>query len=69
MTSVFPRRVRALYVVNAGTLFRAAMKFANLVLPKKLIKRIKVVTVEELKEFIPLNSLHPKFGGTLQVRN
>jgi len=67
LTSVFPRRIRALYVVNAGTLFKAAMKFANLVLPKKLIKRIKVVTAEELSQIIPNQTLHPKYGGSLKV--
>jgi hypothetical protein len=48
-------------------LFTAALKAAKLILPKKIHKRIRPISMEELKDLIPVGNLHPKYGGTLQL--
>jgi len=67
MTGLFPKRMRALYVVNPGLLFLAALKAAKLILPKKIHKRIHPMSLQELRELIPEQNLHPKYGGKLQL--
>jgi len=69
MTGLFPKRMRALYVVNPGVLFMAALKAAKLILPKKIHKRIHPLTLQELRDLIPEQNLHPKYGGKLQLTN
>jgi hypothetical protein len=67
MTGLFPKRMRALYVVNHGVLFMAALKAAKLILPKKIHKRIHALSLDELRELIPEQNLHPKYGGKLEL--
>jgi len=67
MTGLFPKRMRALYVINAGILFMAALKAAKLILPKKIHKRIRPITLNELRDLIPEENLHPKYGGKLII--
>jgi hypothetical protein len=67
LNNVFPKRIRKMYVVNQGPLFSAAFTAAKLVLPKKLVKRVQIITHEELLDLIPEHSLHPKYGGKLDV--
>jgi len=67
MTGLFPKRMRALYVVNGSILFTAALKAAKLILPKKIHKRIRPISMEDLRELIPEQNLHPKYGGKLQL--
>jgi len=65
MSSNFPKRVRAIYVINYGLLFQAALFAARLIIPKKILKRVHIITLEELKDLISEEYLHPKYGGKL----
>jgi len=40
---------------------------AKLIFPKKLMKRMHTVTLEELAELIPPEHLHEEYGGRLKM--
>ncbi|PRP78691.1 putative phosphatidylinositol transfer protein SEC14 [Planoprotostelium fungivorum] len=64
MMGVFPRRARAISVVNGGTFFRIIWSIAKGVAPKKMTKRIvNVPNKEELHKLIPTNRLLASLGG------
>ncbi len=43
------------------------LKLGSFFISKKLQKRIKVVTASQLREIIPVEYLHPKWGGTMDI--
>jgi len=59
----FPTRIRSLLLVNCGALIGALTTAAKLVLPRKLMKRVKHVNIEELQQIIPPQYLLPQYGG------
>jgi len=59
----FPTRIRALLMINCGPLVNALSTAAKLVLPRKMMKRVKHLSVEELKDIIPPHYLLPQYGG------
>jgi len=69
MTSCFPRRIRAMYVVNSGFIFQAVLKASKLILPKKIHKRVKAIPMDELKDLIVESYLHSKYGGKLKLED
>jgi len=60
---MFPTRIRALFLVNCGPLVSALSTAAKLVLPGKMMKRVKHISVEDLKDLIPPQYLLPQYGG------
>jgi len=60
---MFPTRIRALFLVNCGPLVSALSTAAKLVLPGKMMKRTKHISVEDLKDLIPPQYLLPQYGG------
>jgi len=60
---VFPARIRAVWGINGGILISTLMAAAKLVLPKKIMDRIKLMYAEDLKDLIPAQNLPVRFGG------
>ncbi len=53
LAGMFPRRIRSILVVNGGMIVRVAVQAAKLILPKKLTKRIGVISAhEQLKDIV-----------------
>lgn len=64
---VFPNRIRAIYIFNAGVFIKALLSVAKLMFPKKLSKRIQVIEQEELRSIIPRVSLLKQYGGEWEL--
>eukprot|EP01117_Protostelium_nocturnum_P020428 TRINITY_DN9183_c1_g1_i1.p1 TRINITY_DN9183_c1_g1~~TRINITY_DN9183_c1_g1_i1.p1 ORF type:complete len:297 (+),score=49.19 TRINITY_DN9183_c1_g1_i1:147-1037(+) len=67
LQGTFPRRIRDITVVNAGWIFRVALKAAKMVMPKKLMKRVSLGSIEKLKEMVPKNMLLSSHGGDCKL--
>lgn len=63
MTGTFPFRIRGIVVLNAGFFTRALLGTAKLVLPAKLLKRISISSVNDLKALVPEEHLPTVYGG------
>jgi len=63
LTGLFPNRMRALCVFRAGTFLRIGLKAARTVFPAKMMKRIMVISTDELKELVPAKYLLKEYGG------
>jgi len=63
MQGVFPTRARAIMLINGGPLLSALLTAAKFVLPRKMMKRVQIVDVTQLKEIVPTEYLVPHFGG------
>lgn len=49
---VFPNRLRVMLIINGGMLISALLTAAKFVLPKKLVKRVKQVSIHIKTLFI-----------------
>lgn len=63
MQGLFPFRIRVIYAFNGGSIVTALVQAAKLVLPKKLMARVKLVDVSELKAIVPPQYLLAEHGG------
>eukprot|EP01130_Rhizamoeba_saxonica_P019135 TRINITY_DN980_c2_g2_i2.p1 TRINITY_DN980_c2_g2~~TRINITY_DN980_c2_g2_i2.p1 ORF type:complete len:291 (-),score=65.19 TRINITY_DN980_c2_g2_i2:42-914(-) len=63
MMNIFPVRFRQGLIINTNMLFKAVMAFSRLVFKAKMIRRLKVVKVEELINYIPIENLPIEYGG------
>lgn len=63
MTGTFPFRIRGIIVLNAGFFTRALLGTAKLVLPAKLLKRISISSVSDIKALVDEEHLPEKYGG------
>jgi len=64
MQGLFPFRMRSMLAVNGGALISTFLTAAKVILPRKLMKRFKVLDIEQLKDLIPPEYLVPHFGGS-----
>lgn len=67
MTGMFPRRIRAMMVVNGGTFLKMALAAGRLILSKKIMKRIIVLDKKSIKDMIPDKWLLTEYGGSLKL--
>lgn len=67
LNGLFPRRVRSLCALNGGALLKVAMKAAKLVMSKKMLKRVDVVDLKQVRELIPPQHLLEEYGGSLKM--
>jgi hypothetical protein len=63
MTGTFPFRIRGIIVLNAGFFTRALLGTAKLVLPAKLLKRISISNLNDLKAMVHEEHLPTVYGG------
>jgi len=67
MQGVFPFRIRVIYAFNGGAVLCALVQAAKLVLPKKLMDRVKLIDVAELKSLVPAKYLLEQHGGECKL--
>jgi hypothetical protein len=53
VSGALPNRVRSIWILHAGWMFRAIMGAAKLLFPKKMTKRFKVITEDDLLILMP----------------
>lgn len=53
VSGALPNRVRSIWIMKAGWMFRAIMAAAKLLFPKKMTKRFKMITEADLQELVP----------------
>jgi len=64
MNGLFPRRIRNMYIINTGAIFRFALKAGKFILSAKIMKRIVTVDKKSLKDLIPDKWLLKEYGGS-----
>mmetsp|Transcript_15939 Transcript_15939/g.22178 ORF Transcript_15939/g.22178 Transcript_15939/m.22178 type:complete len:369 (-) Transcript_15939:96-1202(-) len=67
MTGVLPRRIRKMYVLNGGFLIRMLMQAGKYILPKKLMKRVELLDMDQLRDLVPPEWLLKEYGGQLTL--
>jgi len=67
MQGVFPFRFRKIIIINGGMVINAILTAAKVVLPKKLVSRIKLMKESELSQVIPQQYLFQHYGGASPV--
>lgn len=67
MTGVLPRRIRKMYVLNGGFLIRMLMQAGKYILPKKLMKRVDMLDMDQLRDLVPPQWLLKEYGGQLDM--
>jgi len=67
MQGVFPFRIRVIYAFNGGAIVSALVQAAKLVLPKKLMSRVQLIDVAELKSIVPTKYLLEQHGGECKL--
>jgi len=63
----FPKRNHEWVVIDAGIGFRLIWTIGKVLLSKKMKKRVKLISSEELRTLVPVEVLHPKWGGTMDI--
>eukprot|EP00026_Physarum_polycephalum_P014693 Phypoly_transcript_15239.p1 GENE.Phypoly_transcript_15239~~Phypoly_transcript_15239.p1 ORF type:complete len:261 (+),score=35.77 Phypoly_transcript_15239:70-852(+) len=63
---IFPGRIQAIYLINAPIIIKPLLAIAKLVMKKKIVKRVKIVSKKEhLLDYVHKGQLHEHFGGSL----
>jgi len=60
----FPMRLKEIYLLHPPSFLKAILKICKLFMKKKLLDRVKVVTLEDVRDRIPEDELCVQFGGT-----
>jgi len=65
-TGNFPQLMKSILLINPSPFLKVVLKLCKLFMKKKLMDRIKVVTKEELKDYVDADVLPKHFGGNLE---
>jgi len=60
----FPLRMKQMYLLNPPSFLKVLLKIAKLFMKKKMMDRIRVATLEDVREIVPENELCVQFGGS-----
>jgi len=63
MQGLFPFRIRAIYAFNGGSFLSALVQACKFVLPKKLMSRVHLIDIAELKSIVEPQYLLKEHGG------
>jgi len=63
MQGVFPFRFREIIIINGGLVVKAILAAAKIILPQKLMDRVKLLKESDLSQIIPPQNLLQRYGG------
>jgi hypothetical protein len=66
MQNNFPQRIKAIYVLNYGIIIKSLMTIAKLIIKKKIIDRVRLVTLDTISDYVDKSQIVKEFGGEIE---
>jgi len=64
--NTMPLRIRAIYVLNPGFIFKVLIKIAKFFMKAKIVQRVQIVDDAKLSELVGKKSLAKQYGGEVE---
>jgi hypothetical protein len=62
----FPQQVKTIYILNADIIIKSLMEIAKLIFRKKIIDRVKLVTLDDIFNYADKSQIIKEFGGEIE---